>query len=349
MASKIDVSALTLNPQEATMLSEAIQEKVFIDTPLTSIHDIQTGVSMQSQIVFVDNLEIGGEAFTGCTPAEQDALKMTQKYWNPQLIGGRFTHCANDLNQLLKIFARAQKATPDYFDRIGSQEIGLLMAKITQALKESVAAKAWYSDLAAADLPAGNFTPGTNLGVFNQFNGLWDQIFSDGSIKRYTITENAGASYAAQKLAAGESNNIFKGMYELADSRLLGSPDAQILVTRSIWDNYLSYLEDTQKGGGYTEVLEDGRTVMSYRGINIVLMNEWDRTQNAYQNDGTVVVSPNRAVFTTPSNIPLATLSESDINTLESWYEKKDKSNIVDYSYFLDAKFLESYMAVVAY
>lgn len=350
MASKIDVSALTLNPEEAQQISEAVVEKVFVQGELNQVHDIETGISMQKQIVFVDNLDVGGEALTGCTPAEQGTLTMTQKYWTPALVAGRYSHCANDLNQLLKIFRRAQKVEPDYYDRIGSEEMGLLMAKIVDSLKVSISAKAWLSDTAAAVQPGGNFTiAGFNAGLWNQFDGLWKQIFADGNIPRYTITENAGATYVLQALAAGESLNILQGMYEGADPRLLGDPNAQILVTRSIWDNYLALTETKEFNGGITSRLDNGQVTMNYRGIPIILMNEWDRTIRKYQDDLTVHFRPHRAVMTTPSNIPIGTLSETDLQNLESFYDKKDKTNYVDFGYFLDAKFGESYMASVAY
>lgn len=350
MASKINVSALTLNPEEAQQISEAVIEKVFMQSELNQIHDIMTGISMQKQIVFVDNLDVGGEALTGCTPAEQDSLTMTQKYWLPALVAGRFTHCAHDLSQLLKIFQRAQRVEPDYYDRIGSQEMGLLVAKIVDSLKVSISAKAWLGDTAAAVQPGGNFTiAGFNAGLWDQFDGLWKQIFADADIPVHTITANAGVTYVLQALPAGESLNILQGIYEGADSRLLGSPDAQFLVTRSIWDNYLALTETKEFNGGITTRLDNGQIAMDYRGIKMVLMNEWDRTIRKYQDDLTVHFLPHRAVLTTPGNIPIGTLSESDLDNLESFYDKTLKVNIVDYGYFLDAKFGESYMASVAY
>lgn len=351
MATKFDVTALTLNPQEATDVSEAVVEQVFVQSEMASIHAVHTGISMKEQIVFVDQLGVGGEAFTNCTPAEQDGLTFTQKYWDPALIGGRFTNCANDLNKLFKLFKKAQKANPDYFDKTGSQEMGMLMASITEAIKVSVNAKVWLSDTAADDFAGGgNFTnSGFNAGLWDQFDGLWKQIFADGNIPRYTIAKNGNASYALQALAAGEGHTILKSLYNDADARLLGADDTQFLVTRSIFDNYLDYLESTQNAGGTVEVTEDGRKMLRYRGIPVILQNEWDRLQNLYQNDGTVVYRPHRALLTVPGNIPVGTLSESDLENLESFYDKKDKTNIVDYAYFLDAKHLESYMSAVAY
>ena len=350
MATKFDITGLTLNPQEATEVSEAVVEQVFVQNDLNQINDIQTGIQMKEQIVFVGQLGIGGEALTGCTPAEQDALEFTQKYWDPALIAGRFTNCQNDLNKLFKLFQKAQRTNPDYFDKEGSQEMGMLATAIIESIKTSVHAKAWYSDKAGDTFAnGGNFTNGTNLGLFNQIDGLWKQIFADGNAYRYTISENAGASYNAQALADGKGYTVLKNLYNGADARLLGNPDARFVVTRSIWDNYLDYLESTEASGGNIQVMEDGRRALSYRGYPVLLNNEWDRLQNLYQNNGTVVFRPHRAVFTVPANQPIGTLSETDLQNLESWYEKKDKSNIVDFAYFLDAKLLESYMIAVAY
>jgi len=349
-STKIDVSGLTLNPEEAQMISEAVNEKVYISGELSQIHDIQMGVSMKSQIVFVNNLDVGGEALTNCVPAEQGALAMTQKYWEPALVAGRFTHCANDLNVLLKIFKRAQKVEPDFYDRIGSEEMGLLMAKIIDSLKVSISAKAWLGDKAAAIQPGGNFTiVGFNAGLWNQFDGLWKQIFAASAVPRYTIAENAGVSYAAQVLGANKGQTIFQSLYDQADSRLLADPEAQFLVTRSIWDNYLKTTETTQGNGGILTRQEDGTVSLNYRGIPVIKMDEWDRTIRKYQDDLTVHYRPHRALLTSPANIPLATLSESDLDNLESFYDPKDKTNIVDYGYFLDAKWLEDYMGSVAY
>lgn len=350
MATKFDVSALSLNNEEAQEVSELIVEKVFVQGELTDVHEILTGIQHGKQIVFVDNLGVGGEALTGCTPAEQDALTFSEKFWTPALIAGRFTHCANDMPQLLKLFRKAQKVEPDFYDKEGSQEMQVLLAKIIEALKVSISAKAWLSDTAAAVQPAGNFTiAGFNGGLWNQFDGLWKQIFADGNVPRHTIAENAGGTYAAQALTAGQSVTVFQDMYEKADARLLGDADARILVTRSLWDNFLTAIETKQAQGGIVERLENGAQALSYRGIPMVLMNEWDRTIKLYQDDLTVHYRPHRALMTTPSNIPIGTLSESDMQELSSHYDKTLKSNIVDYGYFMDAKFGESYMAVAAY
>jgi len=310
MASKIDVSALTLNPQEAQDLSQVVFEEEFVNGTLSKIHDVNTGVNFDQRIVFADNAGVEGQPYSGCTPVEGGSVVFTEKTWTPKLVGVRYTHCSADVNALFKIFAKEKRVNPDLFDKVSADEMGLLGSRAIASLRESVPAKIWFSDTAAAIQPGG---------------------------------------YDAQVLAAGKSNTIFRNLYEGADTRLLGHPDVQILVTRTIWDNYLSYLEDTQANGGIVEKLEGGTLAMRYRGIPVILMDTWDRQINTYQDDLTVHVLPNRALMTVPGNIQVATTSTSDLEGFESIYDPVGRQNILDISYRLDAKHLQSFMSSVAY
>lgn len=349
--SKFDVAALTLNPLEASEVGKAVIERVFVQTDLTDIHDIETGIVMKEQIVFVDRLDVSGEALSGCTPAEQDGLAFSQKYWDPEIVAGRYTNCAKNLNNLFKLFKREQKINPDAFNKEGSQELGMLYTQIVESMKVSVFAKAWFGDKDAKIIGTGDgvFTVGTKLTLFNQIDGLWKQIIADSNVKRVTITENSGATYAAQVLGAGKALEYFRSMHKAADSRLLADPSVRIVASRSMVDNYNESLEEKQGNGGITTILESGNEVVTFRGIPVITANEFDRLTLKYQTSGTKTNLPNRAVLTTPSNVKIGTLATSDLDTLDSWYEKKDKSNIVDFAYNLDAKHGESYMTVAAY
>lgn len=58
---------------------------------------------------------------------------------------------------------------------------------------------------------------------------------------------------------------------------------------------------------------------------------------------------PNRIVFSTPENLPIATMNENDFNEIESWYVRKDREFYLAYGFSLDAKIIEEYMISVAY
>jgi hypothetical protein len=214
--------------------------------------------------------------------------------------------------------------------------------------------KLWLSDTTAADITGGgDFTNGTDVAYFNTFDGFYKQIFAEiaeGAKNHVDIAKNDGASYAAQELEANEAVGILRKMYNAADSRLLGLQDKKFYVTRSIYDGYLNDLEDTQNSGaGNTMITEDGKMTLTYRGIEVINIEVVDRAISEFQNDGTKLNIPHRAVLTTPTNLKVGTLAESDFGELDAFYDRYQKVNVIDGVYSIDAKFMESYLAVAAY
>jgi hypothetical protein len=349
MASLIDVSGLTLNTEEAKEISKLIIEKFFVNGNLSDIHDIETGVTHKMQIPFAGRIADALKKSTGCTPNEAAGVAFTQKIWDPEIYDARWEHCAADLNILFKLFQKAARINPDFYDRIDSQEMGLIVSLIEQMLMETLPIKIWFSNktVIAADM-----TTGVDLDLYNVIDGLFKQIFAEvgsGDDNYVEITQNAGISYAAQALPTDAAVGYLAKVMNQADSRLLADPTAQLLVTRSIADNYRNTLRNKTLGAGFMEVTENGRPQLYFDGYKVVTMDMWDREIKANFDDGTVLDKPHRIVFTTPANIPVATTSTDDFDTLDSFYDRYKKVNVVDVAFSLDAKHLEPYMTVAAY
>lgn len=353
MASLIDASALTLNPREAETVAQVIFKRIFQDGELSDFHEIETGIDMKTQIVFAGTIGLLGKASSGCTPNEAGGFTLSQKYWDPAREDFRLKHCQADMPALLKLFGKAQRMNPDFYDKVGSEEFGLIISAVENAMLENLHRKAWFSDKATALVADGGvFKAGTDLGYWNTFNGLFKQIFTDvpTTASNYVaITKNAAASYALQALAADEAYGIFEKITVAADSRLLDSGEAVILTTRSLADNYRATLRNKNLGSGYLEVVENGRPKLYFDGYEVKVRSDWDRYIKAYQDNGTKWNLPHRAVFTTKANIPLGTLSVDDLTGLDVFYDKTLKTNIIDGVYTIDAKHLEDYMTVAAY
>lgn len=349
----IDVDDLTLNPQEAQAVSEVIFERIFNDGDIAQFHDIETGIDMKKQIVFAGRVGLLGRASTGCTPNEEGGFAMTEKYWNPAREDFRLEHCADDVPTLLKLFRKASKMNPDFYDRVGSEELGVIISVVENAMIENLHRKIWFSDTAAALVAdSGVFKAGTTLTYWNTFDGLFKQIMTDvtaGTTPKAAITANAGNSYANQALAADDALAVFSDMVVKADERLLASGDAYILATRSLTDNYRASLRTKNLGAGFLEVVEGGRPMLYFDGIPVYTRYDWDRYIKGYQDNDTKWNLPHRAVMTVKENIPVGTLSTEDFTKLDVFYDKKSKANYIDAVYTIDAKHLEPYMTVAAY
>ena len=353
MASLINVSSLTINPEEAREISQLIIQKAFAQGVLSESHAVETGILYKTQIPFAGNISDSLKKASGCTPNAGTGVSMTQKYWEPEIFDSRWIHCAGDLNKLFKLFQKASRINPDFYDKIGSEELGLIVALIDQMLLGALPTKIWFSDKAADDITGGGvFKNGTDLDLYNVIDGLWKQVFAEinsGDANYVAITQNAGASYALQALPADSAVTYLGSIFDASDSRLRQDPNAMFYVTRSVADNFRKTLRTKTLGAGFIEVTEGGRSTLLFEGYKVMVRDDWDRDIKALFDNGTTVDKPHRILFTTPENLPIATLSEDDLSTLDSFYDRTLKSNIVDVAFSLDAKFLESYMAVAAY
>lgn len=347
---QFNIEDLSINPEEASQIAELIIERALVQGALSDVHDIVTGITHKKQIPFAGRMQDGLKKSTGCVPNAAQGITMTEKFWEPEMYDARWTHCAKDLDSLLKIFKKAQKINPDFYDRIDSEELGILYAFIDKMMIEVLPEKVWFSDKDADVIANGGvFSAGTDLDYYNVINGIFKEIFADALIPKVAITKNAGATYTAQELAEDDAYNTFKAMVKKADSRLLEDGSAFILCTRSMAENYSDTLREKTLGAGFIEVTENGKTTYKFDGYPIVVKHEWDRFIKAHQNNGTVLNLPHRAIMTVKENIPVGTTSTDDFETLDSFYDRTLKSNIIDAALSLDAKHLESYMTCVAY
>lgn len=349
----VTAESLTLNPREAETISEVIFERVFNDSDLTEYHDVEAGIDVSTQIAFAGRLGLLGKKTEGCTPNEADGFTMTEKFWTPVMEDFRLTHCQTDMPALLKLFRKSKNINPDFYDMVGTQELGVIISAVESALVENIHRKVWFNDTAAQTIASGGmFKNGTDLGYFNSFDGLFKQIFSEvgvGASNRVAIDKNTQASYAAQALGEDAALQIFEKMVTVADERLVAADDAFILASRSLADNYRATLRNKNLGSGFLEVVEEGRPKLYFDGIEIKVRYDWDRYIKTYQDNGTKWNLPHRAVLTTKSNIPVGTLSEADLAKLDVFYDRTQKLNIMDAAYTLDAKHLEKYLTVAAY
>jgi hypothetical protein len=274
--------------------------------------------------------------------------------WEPELIGDRLAHCSTDVNSLFKLFKKAQRISPDFFDRIGTEEFGVIIAKVEQAMNKMNHRLVWFGDKGALNVTGGGvIKDGVDVKYFNPIDGLFKQIFAEipTTASNYVeITANAGANYATQALAADTALGIFRKMFNNArfHEAIEEGAQPQLLVTRELYQNYMDQLEDKSLAFTLSET-KDGVSSLSYRGIPIKVRNDWDNNIRAYQDNGAKWNLPHRAILTVKENIPVGTLSEADLTNIESWYEKKDKKNYIDFDLKLDAKHLLSYLTVAAY
>lgn len=352
-----DLQSLTMNPEEATQVSQAIFERTIVGGQLQDHHDIVTGIHHDTQIPFIGNMGLVGKQITSCDRNPNPrTIPLSEKWWRPKLIGDRLKHCAIDVPQLFKLFQKAQRVNPDYYDRIGSEEMGMILAKLEQAMNKMLNRLVWFGDTGAENVTDGGLiTDSVDVEYFNIIDGLFKQIFAEvpTSASNYVeIAANAGASYSAQKMASGTALETLRAMHNTVDARFFEAIEEgaqpEFEVTRGFYQNYYDTMEDKSIVFSLGET-RDGMNQLNYRGIPIKVRHDWDSNIRSYQDNGAKSNLPNRAILTVKENIPVGTVSTEDFNNVEAWYEKKDKANYIDFDLKLDTKHLLPYMTVAAY
>lgn len=353
-----DPTNLTFNGKEIMSLNEGIFEEVYELPSLNEFHEVKTGVKAKEQIAFFGLLGlVGSKGGSDCDITEDtNDIVATEKFWDPKQIDVRFSQCVKDL--LPSFLAWATRNGIDKNDLTGGDWMVFFQERLAFSLEEAVLRHSWFGDLNAAlasSSPAGNITSSlgaSGLDYFNAIDGFWQQIYdavTADSTRRYTISENAEAAYADQlDLAAGKSKTVWRELEKGADIRLRKQPNKLYIATQSLVDEYADYLEDQSLDASFMR-LESGFEVLRYRGTIIIPFDFWDRTIQAYQDNGTTYFRPHRALLTVPENLQIGLEDESAFQTFNVWYEKKDKKNYIDVEFSIDAKLMQSYLFQAAY
>jgi hypothetical protein len=349
MASLIDTADLTLNPQEALSASEAVFEQVYAKPVLADAHSIMTGIQMKTQIPFFGLLGLVGKASSGCTPnTSAEKVNLTEKYWDPALIDYRLTHCQNDISQLFKLWKKSRIANKTW-EEVDNEQMAFITDRGIDATLEAILRIAWFGDKSAALVAnGGSITAGSDVAFFTMIDGLFKQIFA-ATLVRYTIAENALATKAAQlSLAADTALQAMRYMYNNIDPRAFEVSGLTFQMTRSLWNNWSDYLEDKSLVFSLDRA-EGGATKQAYRGIPIIIRNDWDRNIVAHNNLGATYLYPHRAILTPIGNIPIGTSDEESMKSMDSFYDKLTKQWYLDAAWYLDAKLLQEYLIAAAY
>jgi hypothetical protein len=357
--SQINFAALTLNSEEARSANEVVFEQLYSAPEIASVHDIQTGVEMDRYIPLLGQYGLLGKIDPGsCSVnSEEGVIPVSQKQWTPKLHSFRLAHCQADVPQLLKFWKRSRIAA-NTWEEVDDEMLAFITDRAVDATKQAILRLSDFGNTGASPVGDGlgdeTLTAGTNKTYFNSINGMWQQVFTDQAgaalIYRHTITENGEATKAAQfALADTVALDSMRNMYDNIDPRAFEGRNLVFQITRSLFNNWVALLEDKALANAVFQKVEEGSTQWNYRGIPIVVRNDWDRIIKAYHDLGLTYYLPHRAVLTNLGNIPIGTSDTESLTELRSFYYMKDKKHYMDVAFKLDMKILEEYAMAVAY
>lgn len=165
-------------------------------------------------------------------------------------------------------------------------------------------------------------------------DGLFKRLFgiiADNSGQKTAIAANAGSTTASQMSKIREKGvamGIIDNLLADADGRIFDKPDACIMMTNSLFKALVADVRNTFIGTTLTyQQLAEGVVISQYDGRKIIALDIWDRMIKRFENNGTKLNNPHRAVLCSPSNLFYGTDDTDMIADLSVTFNEETRYN----------------------
>lgn len=348
--SLITGTPITFNGKEAT---KGIILPAYQKPELNLFHTVLTGIVAKMQVAYLPRITKVTLKDEGCgTGLQNKSLTPTQLFWDPTPLKIWLSQCGKDLEQTF--FTWGMKLGKDRADLTATDFEDYILEILPDGIMEDTLRLAWFGDTDAdTNANGGTLLNASDVDHYNQLDGFWKKIFAGvagTTIKRVTIAENAEATFVDQlDLASDAAYQMLKSMLTGAgtDSRLKSEKNKFVLMTTTLWENWLAYKESQSFDRSF-ERQDKGYQTDIYRGVTLVSFDLWDRYIQADFQNGTKYYLPHRAVYTTAANLQVG-LDTASVENLDVWYDKKDENNYFKGGYKMDVQIPYDFMIVAAY
>lgn len=333
---KLDFSKLTPTNHAITSLRDLLNMTVFQDERLEDIVTFIGNVINGQRLGFIGQMEDVGTKGVGCEPTyKTNKIDAAEKQWELGDWDIPLKICYEDLEGTIAEYTL--KTGTEIGDLTSTEYMDyIVLPKLEEAMRKMLWRIAWYGDKDAKNVASsGVITAGVDPSLFTMSDGFWKRLFAIATTspgQRTSIAANEGDSYAAQKsglLTKGVATKIFEDIRMNADGRIETLPGSAIFCTKSLadalaWDAKQSYNTIMP-----WEVLFDGLKVSEWDGVKVFSVSLWDRFNKKYQDDGTKINLPHRAVYTSPDNLLLGYPGNDAISDLDIWFDRKERVNYI--------------------
>lgn len=317
-------------------LSELLFTSIYNDPDFERIINPVTKVANGKKLGYLDRMGDVGVPGGGCNPTYTDVdITGIEKTWDlgkwriPKKI------CYEDLENTLAQYGmntgteRADLTNTPYWDKV-------LMPLLQKAIAEMFWRLTWFGDKAAKNIAdGGSITAGIDTKLLSSTDGFWKRfqtIIASHAGQQTNIAANAQTTYLTQKTElrkSGVAIGIFDELLSEADSRIFDK-DHAIITTNSLFKALRNDVVD--KYGKTTmpfEMVSTGIGLSQYDGVDIIVLDIWDRLIRKYEDNGASLNCPHRAVLASPSNLFVGTSDSDRLASLFVKFDDRERDNII--------------------
>ncbi len=323
-------------------LSELLFLSTFNDPDLEVVCTTETGVSDGQKLGYIDSLGDVGKNAKGCSPTYEN-INVTgiEKTWSLGDYQIPLKICYEDLeNTIAKHCLNPGTEESEVIGTVYWNDI--VIPLLTRAMTEMAWRIAWFGDTAAKNVAdSGLLTTGVNPNLFTMTDGFWKRLRAITSANSHQLTtieaniaKNSDATpkvtYESQKLAIrkdGVAIGIVDSMLSDSDSRIFDKPDHAIFMTNSLFKalrNDVKRLHNLQLELSH---VTSGIQLSNYDGHPVIVLDMWDRMIKKYEDNGTSLNCPHRALVTSASNLFVGTPDKDVIANLDITFDHVTRLN----------------------
>lgn len=332
----IPFSKFTVDNGAITDLRELLHDTLFNDPDIELVVSSETGVTNGKKLGRIHSMGDVGKNRSGCKPTyEKPVITGTEKEWDLGPWQIPLEICYEDLeNTLAKHGMNSGTDIGNLIDTPYWTEV--LMPTLEKAIVEMFWRIIWFGDKDAKNISdSGIITDGVNVELLTMCDGLFKQLKAISSTNpgQFTkIAANEETTYAAQKAAIrvpGVAINIFDEMLSDCDSRIFDDEKAAIYTTNSLFKALRNDVKKVQNLQLEVEQIASGIKLSEYDGHPLIVLDVWDRLIKKFENDGTKLNAPYRALISTPNNLFAGTSDKKRVADLSLTFDDKDRMNYI--------------------
>ena len=308
--------------------SELFLEPIFRDSDIFQFRVIPN-VKHKMNLYTADALSCIVAKYTTCGGAETGAFNVNDK----TITAGRMRVAVSECQDAFfgTYIEESFKNGINVFDLTGTQLMDTILANVRQSIGNDITKLAWFGDTAEA---------GDSAACYDATDGWWKLLIADTVVDANKVAIPNSAAFVA-----GDAIVALRAMWAAAPSALQGvdARDKAIYVSRQLFDDYLTTLEDLGNAEGYS-TLVDGLVRVYFRGVEIIPMYSWDTAMTQR-----LITDNVRACYVAKQNLAVGTDTNDPQGEMKMFYDDLTEKVYVRSYFKLGVQFLHDSMVQIGY
>jgi hypothetical protein len=350
MKTRIENSMYTPNITTYTypgVLSTELIAKPKIDTPaLSELFTIRNGVRSKEQLHLINPLtSVLTKGTATCEPTYTQAGDITGKTLETGLFEINLSWCKKEFQGLLSNYNALGDDKSLVADGLAGYELGQrLRGYILDEVMEASRLDVWKIAFLGQSAYLGS-------SVYSTIDGLWTNYLDSFASYCVKPVTNALPNAANSTLSTNQARDAFRLLFTSAPillKQLISSGRLKLFVTGSMWENYLTSLEDNCCVEGSWRLQQDGVKKLYYRGVELVPLWVIDQALEFETTPYTNLLR-HFAILTLPQNNIFGVENQSDLNNVEICYDCRTKTTYLQGEMRFGTNFLNCDLTAIAY